>query len=129
MEVPEELEAQRAWLVRAHQQLELVPVEEIEQLVAAEVVGGAALFVLRPLHDVFARVGPHEVDEPVVLHRVHRQRNCLDLVEVEAGPDAAVAAEHAMVHDGADGQRVERLQELVVELAAVLLYACTVHVR
>ena len=62
MVVPEELEAQRAGLVRAHQQLEAVPVEEVEQLVAAEVVGGAALLVWRPVLDVDARVRPPEVD-------------------------------------------------------------------
>ena len=54
---PEELEAQRAGLVRAHHQLEPVPVEEVEQLVAAE-VGGVALFVRRPLHDRALRSDP-----------------------------------------------------------------------
>mmetsp|Transcript_10129 Transcript_10129/g.20593 ORF Transcript_10129/g.20593 Transcript_10129/m.20593 type:complete len:302 (-) Transcript_10129:249-1154(-) len=97
-------------LVRSHDELEAVRVDELLAHVLAESVarptGGDT--PARPL----VRVTPKQVAHRTLVRHLLEPRQLVDVADgVQAGRQAGVGAEELVVYDGGDGQKVEQIRD------------------
>eukprot|EP00312_Isochrysidales_sp_CCMP1244_P017090 CAMPEP_0202741702 /NCGR_PEP_ID=MMETSP1388-20130828/4496_1 /ASSEMBLY_ACC=CAM_ASM_000864 /TAXON_ID=37098 /ORGANISM="Isochrysis sp, Strain CCMP1244" /LENGTH=340 /DNA_ID=CAMNT_0049408555 /DNA_START=129 /DNA_END=1150 /DNA_ORIENTATION=- len=114
-------------LVRAHDQVEVVPLEEGVHAVGSKRVRDTAV-VLSPARHVDVRVGPEQVAEQARVWHLERPLQRRDVARRDkVRRETAVEAKDALVDERGEGQPVEELLELLPQLDRVAALALVVE--